>query len=84
MVTYVTWDVFTPKSPSEGDISHLDRTESLDRNRDKSLFKMGISLDLQILGNFWDNTSIPLHEIYHNAQVVFGYFYNKNRTYCTY
>ncbi len=35
--------------------------------RDKPLFKIGISLDLQILGNFWDNVSTQLHEIYHTA-----------------
>ncbi len=45
--------------------------------RDESLFKIGISLDLQILKNFWDNVSTQLHEIYHTVQVVFGYFITK-------
>ncbi len=40
--------------------------------RDESLFKIGISLDLQILGKFWDNINTQLHEIYNTVQVVFG------------
>jgi len=45
--------------------------------RDEPLFKTGISLDLQILGNFWDNVSTQPHEIYHTVQVVFEYFITK-------
>ncbi len=44
---------------------------------DESLFKIGISLDLQILGNFWDNINTQLYEIYHTVQEVFGYFIMK-------
>ncbi len=45
--------------------------------RDESLFKIGISLDLLILGNFWDNINAQLHEIYNTVQVVFGNFITK-------
>ncbi len=45
--------------------------------RDESLFKIGISLDLQILGNFWVNINTQLHEIYNTVQVVFGYCITK-------
>ncbi len=38
-----------------------------------SLYKIGNSLDLQILWNFWDD----INEIYHTVQVVFGYFITK-------
>ncbi len=52
--------------------------------RDESLFKTGISLDLQILENFWDNINTQLHEIYNTVQVVFWIFYYDNLTYCTF
>jgi len=48
--------------------------------RDEPLFKTGISLDLQILGNFWDNVSTQLHEIAHinhTVQVLFQYIITK-------
>ncbi len=45
--------------------------------RDESLFKIRISVDLQILGKFWDKVSAQLHEIYHTEQVVFKYFITK-------
>ncbi len=37
--------------------------------RDESLFKIGIPLDLQILGDFWDSLNTQLHEIYNTVQV---------------
>ncbi len=52
--------------------------------RDESLFKIGISVDLQILGNFWDKVSAQLHEIYHTEQVVFKYFITKILAYCAF
>ncbi len=45
--------------------------------RDESLFKIGISLDLRILGNFWHDINTQLHEIHHTVQLVFGYFIMK-------
>ncbi len=37
--------------------------------RDESLFKIRISMDLQILGNFWDNVSTQLHEIVRSINI---------------
>jgi len=45
--------------------------------RDEPLLKTGISLDLQILGNVWDNALTQRHEICHTVKLVFEYFITK-------
>lgn len=56
------------KSPNERQLQGRQAT--------RHFFKTGISLDLQILGNFWDNVSIS------HCASSFWIFYSKNRTYC--
>ncbi len=36
-------------------------------SQDESIFKTGISLNVQIFGNFWNNASTQLHEIYYTV-----------------
>ncbi len=62
----------------------ISRHWSATMKRDESLFKIGISLDLQILGNFWVNINTQLHEIYNTVQIVFWIFCYENLTYCTF
>ncbi len=55
--------------------------------RDEPLFKMAISLDLNILLNIWDNVSRPkqVNKRYNTVLVVFGYFNKKiYLTYCAF
>ncbi len=42
--------------------------------RDEPLFKIYISLDLNILGNLWDNVSTQVSKVYNTVLVIFGYF----------
>jgi len=42
-----------------------------------SWLKLLISLDLNIVGNIWDNVSTQFNKIYNIVLVVFGYFSTK-------
>ncbi len=50
--------------------------------RDEPLFKIAISLDLNIIRNIWDNVSTQVSKIYNTVLVVFGYFNKKNYILC--
>ncbi len=45
--------------------------------RDEPLFKIAISLDINILRNIWDNVSTHVSEIYNTVLVIFKYFNKK-------
>ncbi len=45
--------------------------------RDEPLFKIAISLDLNILQNIWDNVGTEVNKIYNTVLVIFGYFNKK-------
>lgn len=62
-----------PEIEDSVDIQSLILIPITRETRDEPLFKIGISQDLHILGNIWDNASLQLHEIYHTVQVIFGY-----------
>jgi len=46
-----------------------------------SWLKLLISLDLNILGNIWDNASTQVNKIYNTVLVVFGYFNPQSLTF---
>ncbi len=45
--------------------------------RDKPLFKIAISLDLNILLKMWDNVSTHVSKVYSTILVIFVYFNKK-------
>ncbi len=44
---------------------------------DEPLFKIAISLDLNILLNIWDNVNTQVSKIYNTILVIFEYFNKK-------